>query len=381
MSGDPRRRLADSAVRMVCRLLPVPMERWGWALRHEVDAIDDDVEALVFALDGLRGAVVQALAFHLSGGSTDMSLLQALRRPPPIDLACAIGATALGLAYLTMAAAPASYLLVNAGALLIGLLVYTVLRRADRLPGGVVLVLGGLLLATALFGHASEGAARWLMVGPLFVQPSLILLPMMIVGYARTRTVLATLGMFAAGLALALQPDRAMAGVLVAGLAGLAAFRRDHATVAALAAAVAGFAATLAQPDTLPAVAYVDQILYRAFDVGRLAGLAVVGGSALLVVPAVAGWRDVGQRDARAAFGALWLATVAAAALGNYPTPLVGYGGSAVIGYLLSLALLPRERPSRAADAISAAAVAPSTEAAPGSGRPNQRFITMSQPA
>jgi hypothetical protein len=31
----------------------------------------------------------------------------------------------------------------------------------------------------------------------------------------------------------------------------------------------------------------------------------------------------------------------AAAALGNYPTPLVGYGGSAVLGYLLSVALLP----------------------------------------
>jgi hypothetical protein len=32
---------------------------------------------------------------------------------------------------------------------------------------------------------------------------------------------------------------------------------------------------------------------------------------------------------------------VAAAALGNYPTPLVGYGGAAVLGYLLSVALLP----------------------------------------
>jgi hypothetical protein len=44
---------------------------------------------------------------------------------------------------------------------------------------------------------------------------------------------------------------------------------------------------------------------------------------------------------------------VAAAALGNYPTPLVGYGGSAVLGYLLSVALLPgragAERPRAAA--------------------------------
>lgn len=31
-----------------------------------------------------------------------------------------------------------------------------------------------------------------------------------------------------------------------------------------------------------------------------------------------------------------------AAALGNYPTPIVGYGGSAIIGYVLSLLALPK---------------------------------------
>jgi hypothetical protein len=45
---------------------------------------------------------------------------------------------------------------------------------------------------------------------------------------------------------------------------------------------------------------------------------------------------------------------VLAAALGNYPTPLVGYGGSAVLGYLLSVALLPGG--ARAASAEGAAA-------------------------
>ena len=41
------------------------------------------------------------------------------------------------------------------------------------------------------------------------------------------------------------------------------------------------------------------------------------------------------------AFGIVWSGIMVAAALGNYPTPLVGYGGSAVLGYLLSLAALP----------------------------------------
>jgi len=40
-------------------------------------------------------------------------------------------------------------------------------------------------------------------------------------------------------------------------------------------------------------------------------------------------------------FGVAWLGMVVAAALGNYPTPLVGYGGSAILGYALSLSFLP----------------------------------------
>jgi hypothetical protein len=40
---------------------------------------------------------------------------------------------------------------------------------------------------------------------------------------------------------------------------------------------------------------------------------------------------------------------VGAAALGNYPTPLVGYGGSAILGYALSLSVMPSTVGSAAA--------------------------------
>ena len=40
-------------------------------------------------------------------------------------------------------------------------------------------------------------------------------------------------------------------------------------------------------------------------------------------------------------FGVVWLGTVVAAALGNYPTPVVGYGGSAILGYSMCLSLIP----------------------------------------
>jgi hypothetical protein len=118
----------------------------------------------------------------------------------------------------------------------------------------------------------------------------------------------------------------------------------------ALAAASAGFLVTLLRADVQPAVPYVDRILYTAFDVHPAAGLAVLAGSALLIIPAiVGGLHGPENREAHAVFGAVWLAVIAAAALGNYPTPLVGYGGSAIIGYVVSLLALPKHASGAAA--------------------------------
>lgn len=345
MSGTARRRLADAIVAAALRLLPAGLASWGWAIRQEVDAIEDDREALGFALDSLRGLVPQIVAFHLSGGSIDMGMFRSLLgRPRRLGIACGITACGLGLTYLAMAGAPAHYLAVNAGALAVALLVVALVGRMapQQVPASVALTLGALLLVTALVGDKADGASRWLMFGPLFLQPSLIVVPIMIASYAQARGILASAGLMLAALALALQPDRAMAGVLFAALAALAVARPDRALVAPLAGAALAFAATMVQPDTLPAVPYVDQILYRAFDVHLVAGLVVLGGSLLLIVPALAALVGDDHRATYVAFAVTWAAIVGAAALGNYPTPLVGYGGSAVIGYVLSVALLPR---------------------------------------
>jgi hypothetical protein len=94
-------------------------------------------------------------------------------------------------------------------------------------------------------------------------------------------------------------------------------------------------------------VPFVDGIFFSAFDVHPLAGLGLMLGAGLLIVPAVLRVRAGSERVPAVAFGAVWLAIIAAAAIGNYPTPVVGYGGSAIVGYLLSLALL-RPVPARA---------------------------------
>ena len=360
MSGL-RRGLADLACRVLQAALPPSLQSWGLAIRSETAVIPDDTRALLFAFSSLCELAPRAVASHLlhafasliggganfSGGSIAMNVYNAaMRRPRAVGIICAIGAVSLGLAYMAIAGAPARYLAINIGATGIGLTMLALLSRAEptgRQWAGAIMVMAGGLLATALLGDNVDGATRWVRLGALSIQPSLILLPAMLVAFARCRSTLTTAGVIAAAAAMAIQPDRAMAGMLAGGLAVLVIMRPDRHVIVALGASIAGFAATLVRADTLPAAPYVDQILYSSFSVHGAAGMAVLSGSALLLVPAVVGWRyDPANRETYAAFGAAWLAAILAAALGNYPTPIVGYGGSAIIGYALSLLTLPK---------------------------------------
>lgn len=332
------------------------------AERHERAGLSREdalrrAEAEFGHLDSIREASRRAR------GTVSLESMARLRgNPRALGVACAVVATGLGLTYLSAAGAPALHLAVNGLALLMGLALYGLLRpragEAPPLPGGMTLAFGAVLLATTLFGVPVEGAARWIRIAGLSVQLSLVLLPTILVAFARRRDLPSTLGVILAAVALALQPDRAMAGVLAAALAVLAVRRRDPWVGSALGIAAAGFAVTLLRPDTLPAVPYVDNILYTAFEIHGMAGLAVVCGALLLAVPAIPGRKlGPGDGDAYVVFGIVWLGIVVAAAAGNYPTPVVGYGGSAVVGYVLCLAFLPgpvrstAAVPSRARDA------------------------------
>jgi hypothetical protein len=343
------RRLASGMLSAAWRLLPPSLVSWARAMKRELDEIDGDGAALLFAAGCLRAILGLAIAARFRSLSSTWSLptmRDILARPRLLGLICGAGAVGMGIAYMSAAGAPSRYLLVNLAALVLGATSWLALGRAagSRLSGAgpAILVLAVPLLLTAWLGAASGGASRWVSVGPFNLQVSLIVLPAMLVLYARRPDGIGTAGMIVAAVALAAQPDRAMAGVLLAGLLALVLATRSRLAVAATAASFAAFGWTLLTPDTFAASPYVDQILYTAFGVHPLAGLAVATGAAALIVPAMTGaLRGAAERQALLAFGACWAAVVLAAALGNYPTPLVGYGGSAVVGYLLSVALLP----------------------------------------
>jgi len=346
------RRAVSRVLSATAFLLPPQLAPWARAMTRELDEIPGNGPAFIFALGCLRAIFVLGVAARLRPilPATPTRSLPTMNgitaRPRLLGLICAVGAVAMGMAYMAAAGAPSRYVLMNFAALVLGASLWLALGRiaGSRLAGAglVTLALAVSLLLTALLGVRVDGAARWVSVGPLGLQVSLIVLPLMLVIYARRPDVIGTAAMAVAALALALQPDRAMAGVLAAGLVALLFANRSRLSIIAASASVLAFGWTLLSPDLLPAAPYVDRILYTAFDVHLLAGVAVLSGAAALVLPALLGaWKLGGERPALLVFGGCWAGVIVAAALGNYPTPLVGYGGSAVLGYLLSVALLP----------------------------------------
>lgn len=281
-------------------------------------------------------------------------------RPHLLGALAATGATGLGVAVMAWAQAPSGYLAINLAALIIGLAILALLLRggANVLRSAWLLPLSAAaLLLTALLGQSIDGTARWVRIGAISIQPSLVLLPIMIMIFARSRSRAGLLAMVVTAVALAMQPDRAMAGALFASMAALALCVRERSARLALVAAAAAFATALLRPDTLPPTLFVEQLFADAFRMSVVAGLVLVAASAVLLLPMLAL-----DRVGAAVFAALWVAMLLASVMGNYPTPLLGFGSSGILGYLLCLAALPgRQREAKGRSSKTAVPPNPDT--------------------
>ena len=145
-----------------------------------------------------------------------------------------------------------------------------------------------------------------------------------------------------AALALALQPDSATAAVLAAATIGILLHRRDLNTLICAAVTVFSFCIALFRPDNLPAIEFVEGVYRAAVASGILSSLLVALGTAILLVPAFC-IRVLPKHLALLpfVFGVVWFTFVLAALFGNYPTPLMGYGSSSIVGYFLCLYAFP----------------------------------------
>ena len=327
-------------VRLIGMIAPHQKQHWAQAMQSEIVNMHDQCEALRYSLGCLVAAIRFRFAVDNLSYDDGSKVMNEANTAIIIQMLAGIGAVAVGITYLAVAKAPSNMILVNVGAAAIGLVLFVGLqfttRQTPRMATCFAVVIAIVLLGTALFGVSLNGASRWIKAGPMFVQTSLLFLPFSVTLFARVQNSWTLLAILAIAIAMAVQPDRAMSGALFASLTGLTFVRKTRANIAVLSFSGVAFLATMLQADRLPAVPYVDHILWSSFAVHPVMGAAMWLGCALLFMP-VLRLRSLRMAPERMAFSACWAAMVSAAALGAYPTPIVGYGASAIIGYFLCL--------------------------------------------
>ena len=260
------------------------------------------------------------------------------------SLAWAVAAVGAGCALLAALGAPPRMPLTNGAALLIGLAAVAAIgasRRAGasaRIGDIALLIASAFIPLTALVGPQADGVARWLVIGGLTIQPAMIVVPLVTVGLALRPSLIRCLSAVVAAVGLAMQPDPGWALIMLLGIIVVMREKdaRTAGTWAAVVAAAICLRVAIVRDVALPPVQFVEAVLPDAFKAGPFVALLAYVAILLTLAPAIT--RRLRAPDL--AFLAVWIAALAAALLGPYPTPVLGFGGSAVLGFVLSTGLL-----------------------------------------
>ncbi len=321
-------------MRAAVRLLGTRQAAWGHAMQAEVASVGSQREALTFAWGCLCAALGHALM---------AACARAAQAHNTGVLTCS-AAVLMGCVFMHSAGAPSHYLGMNLLSLAFAVATFRTLPRwrlqTDELLRAKLSFAMGALLLIAGLGHTSMGASAWLRVGPVAMNLLWLLLPALLVASdVRSQSSArpwATGGLLMASCALALLADAVLTGLTAAVLSVLACNRRSGA-LALLALATWATAAHLGQAWKAPEVlTFVDKVLQSGFEQNLAIGL----GLALLQVLPL--WPALRHRRARV-HGLIWGLLVALSLPGWLPSPLVGFGGSFIFAYLLSLAMLAND--------------------------------------
>ncbi|MBN8551802.1 MAG: hypothetical protein J0L52_02760 [Caulobacterales bacterium] len=252
---------------------------------------------------------------------------------------------AVGLMAMTVAGAPRGLVLlqgaVGLAAVIVAALGSVWLPKSTVLSARLVCIAALILMAFPFLSVGLDGVHRWFALGPIQIQPAVIALPL-VAWYAvqEPDDRLAIGALLVAGVIAAFQPDQQAAqGVTAVTLCMVLLVRPAPIWWLAFGASfilgiISGFG------ETLEPVPYVEQVLSRALQAHWTFGLVAALG--LVAVPLTMLAASPGRQPMALVMAALWLGFTSACLAGQFPSPVMGYGLSWVLGFALSLGLVAR---------------------------------------
>jgi cell division protein FtsW (lipid II flippase) len=240
----------------------------------------------------------------------------------------------IGIAHMVTGGAPPHFMIINAAALGIALVIIRFAPAVDegRAPVALAAAAIAILIFPLLTGPEVAGASRWIGVGPVTLHSGMLMLPILAALLFRLKPAPQVAVVALAAIAVSLQPDRASAMALLAGTGALAFANRSATRAAQMVLAGLAIWATFAQPDTLQPVRFVENVVSDSWRQNPLVGAILLASLVATLVIPVSGNRRLFP------VAAILAGFTFASLIGAYPVPLVGYGASAILGFGLAIA-------------------------------------------
>lgn len=262
-------------------------------------------------------------------------------------------ATILGLISVRYFEIPSDVFLINAVSIVIGIpLAMLIIFKWKRRIKKELLIAAFSCIALLGFCFLFPGinmVYRWIQVGSVDINVSMIVLPLIL--YCMNQLLrehfvsYALIILCVTGLILSMQPDAGQVSAF--GIASLVIFGMNKIpwSIRFGAAMVVALVAFLGwnRVDLLEPVDQVQDVLVMIYDFGPVGYL----GLAIVLVAAFYPFIHFalkGERILSIAFILYLITQLIVTEFGNYPVPLIGAGGSAIIGWYLMLGLAPKNR-------------------------------------
>lgn len=201
-----------------------------------------------------------------------------------------------------------------------------------------------LILCSTFISAGIENIHRWISIGPLRLNVAFIFLPILLISINKLIEIdkqnISYICMIAVVIILLLQPDASMTTAFSGALIPIICSNYKSKVNAGIVLSILFIFVVISwlNLDSLPAVSYVENIIILAKESGWIYLLFSVFSFFIMLVPFAIINIQKSNIVISMSLGSFFIIVILCTIFGNFPVPLMGYGISPIIGYMLAVA-------------------------------------------